>query len=130
MRDSVLTKLKTIGLGGFSVSNELPFSESGSELYIKNPKTIYVGRETTETVPLVITLDGIDISTTTTSVVVYFSTDAKNAPSHLDTLLTNIKGIKSTISHPGANQRDVNVRTSYEGDLLINEVEFRFIQTA
>src|SRR6056300_937670 len=130
MRDSVLTKLKTISLGGFSVSNELPYSESGGELYLKNPKTIYVDRETTETVPLVITLDGLDISTTTTSVVVYFSTDAKNAPSHLDTLLSNIKGLKNTISLPGANQRDVNIRTSYAGDLLINEVEFRFIKTA
>jgi hypothetical protein len=130
MRDSILTKLKTISLGGFSVSNELPFSESGTELYIKNAKTIYVDRETTETVPLVLTLDGSDIATTTTSVVVYFSTDAKNAPSHLDTLITNIKGIKNNIDHPGANQRDVNVRTSFEGDQLINEVEFRFTRTA
>lgn len=130
MRDSVLTKLKTTSLGGFSVSNELPYSESGGDLYLKNPKTLYVDRERTETVPLVITLDGLDISTTTTSVTIYFSTDAKNAPSHLDTLITNIKGIKNTIDHPGANQRDVNVRTSYEGDLLINEVEFRFTKTA
>lgn len=130
MRDSVLTKLKTISLGGFSVSNELPYSESGGELYLKNPKTLYVSRETTDTIPLVITLDGADISTTTTSVVVYFSTDAKNSPSHLDTLLTNIKGLKYSIDHPGANQRDVNVRTSFAGDLLINEVEFRFTKTA
>jgi hypothetical protein len=130
MRDSVLTKLKTISLGGFSVSKELPYAESETPLYLRNPKTIYVDREITETAPLFLTLDGLDISTTTTSVVVYFSTDAKNAPSHLDTLIANIKGLKNTIEHPGANQRDVLLSSNFVGDLLVNEVEFRFTKTS
>jgi hypothetical protein len=126
MRSSILALIPTVNLGGFSVSQELPFSAAGVELFVKNPKTIYVDRETTESVPLFATLDAKDISNTTTSVVIYFSTDAKNPPSHLENLISNIKGLKTSISQPGANQREVLVRSSYSQDLLINEVEFRF----
>jgi hypothetical protein len=130
MRSSILALLPTVRLGGFSVSQELPFSATGVSLFIKNPKTIYVDRETTETVPLFATLDSRDINTTTTSVVIYFTTDAKNSPLQLETLITGLKGLKNRIDFPGANQRTVNVRTNYEGDLLVNEVEYRFTRVA
>jgi hypothetical protein len=130
MRNSILALLPTVNLGGFSVSQELPFSATGVELFIKNPKTIYVDRETTETVPLFPTLDSRDINTTITSVVVYFTTDAKNSPLQLETLIAGLKGLKTRIDSPGANQRVVNVRTNYTGDLLVNEVEYRFTRVA
>lgn len=130
MRNSILALLPTVSLGGFSVSQELPFSATGVELFVKNPKTIYVDRETTESIPLFATLDSRDINTTTTSVVIYFTTDAKNTPLQLETLITGLKGLKNRIDFPGANQRAVTVRTNYDGDLLINEVEYRFTRVA
>jgi hypothetical protein len=130
MRSSILALIPTVNLGGFSVSQELPFSATGVELFVKNPKTLYVDRETTESVPLFATLDAKDINTTTNSVVVYFTTDAKNSPLQLDTLITGLKGLKNRIDLPGANQRSVNVRTRYDGDLLINEVEYIFTRVA
>lgn len=130
MRSSILSLLPGLNLGGFSVSQELPFSATGVELYLKNPRVLYVDREQTETIPLFATLDAHSISTTIQSVTVYFSTDAKNAPPQLDTIITGLRSIKDTISSPGANQRTVQVRTRYEGDLLVNEVEYRFTRVA
>jgi len=130
MRSSIMALLPGLNLGGFSVSQELPFSATGVELFLKNPRVLYVDREQTESQPLFATLDSRDISTTITSVVVYFTTDAKNSPLQLDTLITSLKSIKNLIVSPGANQRAVIVRTRYEGDLLINEVEYQFTRVA
>lgn len=130
MRESILELLPTVELGGFRFSQELPFSTTGVLQFIKNPRTIYVDRETTQTVPLFLTMDAGDINSTTTSVVVYFTTDAKNSPLQLEKLITELKGLKNRIAQPGANSRAVNVRTSYTGDLLINEVEYTFTTVA
>lgn len=130
MRSSILNLLPTVNLGGFSVSQELPFSPSGVELYIRNPRVLYVDREVTESAPLFATLDAHDISTTISSATVYFTTDAKNSPLQLDALITSLRSIKNRIDFPGANRREIAVRTSYTGDLLINEVEYRFTRVA
>jgi hypothetical protein len=126
MRESILELLYGIPLGTFQVSKELPYDETGVALYTRNPKTIYVDFEVEESLPLFITLDRADINTTTSSVAVYFSTDAKQIPPNLNAMITAIKGLKMQISDPGANRREVVHSTEYVGDLLTITVEFRF----
>lgn len=128
MRDSVIDNIQRLGLGGFSVAKELPFDESGTPLYLKNQKKIYIDRESVEIAPLVTTLNSIDVSTTTTIVRVYFTTDAKTVPANLNNLLTDLQGIKNTIDDAGANRRTVTVNTSYTGDLLLVELEYTTIK--
>lgn len=126
MRDSILDLLYTVPLGQFRVSRELPFDETGVALYSKNPRTIYVDYETEQSLPLFVTLNSADINTTTSSVAVYFTTDAKKTPPNLRELINGIKGLKTQISAPGANRREVIHNIDYDGDMMTVTVEFRF----
>lgn len=125
MRDSVIEKIKGLGLTGYNVSSELPFSDGGAEMYLRNPKTVYVDKVQTEKTPLVVTLDGINISRTTKSTTAYFTIDAKNPPANYDQTILSLESVKNAIEFPGTNSREAFVSTSYQGDLLIVEVEYR-----
>lgn len=126
MRDSILDLLYSLPLGNFVVSRELPYTESGTELYFRNPKTVYVDYETEESLPLFVTLNSADINTTVSSVAVYFTTDAKKLTPHLNNMISGIKGLKSQIVSPGSNRRDVLHTIQYVEDLMLVTVEFRF----
>lgn len=128
MRSTIVESVKGLNLNGLSIAQELPYDESGTPLYIKNPKRIYIGRESTEIVPLVTILNGNQISLSTTRVSVFFTTDAKNPPLNYETNLNNIKGIQISAVFDGSNNRSAAVSQTYEGDLLITEVEFTFIR--
>ena len=125
MRTQVVDELKKLALTGYTISNELPYDESGLALYLKNPKKIYVDRENTEILPLVTTLNSQDISNETTRVRAYYSIDAKQIPANYDSIISNLRSIKKTIDRAGANSREAFVTTTYEGDLLIVELEYR-----
>jgi hypothetical protein len=126
MRQQVIDKLKGLALTSYSVTEELPFDESDNPLYIKNPKRIYIDNTQTAQEPLIVALDGLNIETTTESVTVYFTVDAKNVPANYETAISSMKGIKDTVTSNGATQRTVAVSTSYTNDLLINELEYTF----
>jgi hypothetical protein len=130
MRSAVVDNIKSAVLSGLSVAQELPYDESGTPLYVKNPKRIYVDRETTEITPLILVLNGVNISNETTSVSVFFTTDAKNPPPNYETNLSTIKGLINTIDFDGANNRNAIVNQRYEDDLLVTQVEFRFTRIA
>lgn len=125
MRTDVINQIKAVAPFGYKLSNELPFDESDVALYLKNPKTIYVDTSTVDQDPLFATLDGLNITNSTTSTKVYFTTDAKNIPANYDTVVSSLKAIRDTISSPGAQRREAFVSTSYEGDLLVTELEYR-----
>lgn len=125
MRTEVLNGIKALAYTGFSVADELPFSDAGVDLYTKNPKRFYVDRTQFDSAPIIQTLNGVNINNTTTSVTVYFTVDAKNTPAQLDTIIDGLRGIEDTISLPGAHTRESIVSTDYEGDLLVVTVEYR-----
>jgi len=125
MRTQVVDELKKLALTGYTISNELPYDESGLALYLKNPKKIYVDRENVEILPLITTLNSADISNETTTVRAYYSIDAKQTPANYDSIITSLRGIKSTIVRDGANSREAFVTTTYEGDLMVVELEYR-----
>lgn len=125
MRTSTVNKIKGLGLTGYKIANELPFTDGGAEMYLRNPKTIYVDTARSETTYLVRTLDSLDVPQTTESITAYFTTDAKNPPADYDSTIASLKSVKNAIELDGANSREAFVSTNYSGDLLITEVEYR-----
>lgn len=130
MRSAVLAAIKSSSIQGLKLSSELPFEESGTAVYLKNPKTVYVDETVEDTQPLLSTLDGLTISSSTVSTKVYFTTDAKNIQPTYNTNITALKGLKDTIDFAGAYTRDVQISTDYVGDLFVTEVEYRMTKLA
>lgn len=126
MRTDIYNYIKTLSLGTFKLSDELPFDASGNPLYVKNMKTIYVDNQQITHDNLVATLDGLIIVAETTTVRAYFSTDAKQLPSNYSSLVSNIRNGRSVATITGVNRREVDVTTRYEEDKMITEFEFRF----
>lgn len=126
MRTEILDYLQSQNLGLFTVTREQPWSENGLALYLKNLKKIYASQDSVEIVPLFATLDGLDIPSEVTTVTVYLACDAKQTPPSLDQVITAVKAAKNITTISGVNRRECNVTSSYENDLLITELEFRF----
>lgn len=126
MRQQILDYINSLSLGSYSVSNELPWSSSGTPLYLNNVKKIYVDRTQSTNDPLFGTLDGLTFNSETTSVKVYFASDAKLLPANYDTVVSTIKLGKDITTVTGFNRRECDVITSFENDLLVTEFEFRF----
>jgi hypothetical protein len=124
MRTQVIDRIKSLAINGVKNTVELPFDESGVAAYIKNPKTIYVDNTQYNSVPIVQTLDGLNINNTTTSVTVYLAVDAKNPLQQLDTIIQSLRGIEDSIEFDGAHTRESTVSTNYVNDLLVVEVEY------
>lgn len=125
MREQVIDRIKAKAFNGLKISKELPYDESGVELFLKNPKTVYVDTDNVDHEPLFATLGGQTFSNSITIVRVYFTTDAKNPPANYNSVVTELRAIRNEIDHPGATRREALVSTSYEGDLLVTEVEYR-----
>jgi hypothetical protein len=126
MRDEILNYLRSQNLGVITVTTELPWSENGQELYLKNLKKVYVDRDNVEVVPLVATLDAVKISTEVTTVSVYLGCDAKVLPPNLDQAIAVMRLAKDITTINGVNRRDCDVITSFEGDVLVTQLDFRF----
>ncbi len=108
----------------FSVSQEIPWSESGNPLYLKNKKKVYVDKERREESTLISCLDGQDIYQDDLITEVYVSVDAKNPPSQLDTVISRILGAKSS-----TGITNFGVESDYtldkQEDVLVYTFEFR-----
>lgn len=125
MREQVLSGIKNLAINGVGYTNELPYDESGVPLYLKNPKKLYVDRTQYESTPVIQTLNGLNISNTTTSVSVYLSVDAKNSMLQLDDIINNLRGLEDTIVLDGTHTRESVVSTEYVEDNLVVTIEYR-----
>lgn len=129
MRDLILGYLQTLTLTGFKVSEELPWSNSGQPLYLKNLKTIYVDSDNTSQEPLITLMNGVEILQEITTVRVYLATDAKKLPNTYETVVSGIKQAKDLSSITGYNQRNVTVDKTFDNDVMVTVFEFRFTKT-
>ena len=127
MRQEVLDYIQTLGNGSFNVSNELPWQESGTPLYIKNLKKIYVDVDQYETTPLVQTLNGLVLSQETTTVRVFFANDAKNLPPDYSDVVAGLRTAKDINPELNFYRREVEVTTEVEADRLVTQLELRYI---
>ena len=126
MRTQVFDYISGLDLGGFYLSNELPWSESGTPLYTKNLKRIYVDVTNYGVEPLINTLSGINIQNQVISVRVYLASDAKTVPPNYDDLITDLLKVNLIAGIDGANRREVDIETSIDNDVLTTELEYRF----
>jgi hypothetical protein len=125
MRTEVINRIKALAMNGVRLSEELPYDESGVPRYLKNTKTLYVDRTQYNSLPIVQTLQGVNINNTTESVSVYLAVDAKNPPQQLDTIIDDLRGIEDTIVLTGAHTRESTISTDYVDDLITVQVEYR-----
>jgi hypothetical protein len=126
MRTELLSAITTAvsTLTQFAVSQELPWSQNGTPLYLKNMKKIYVDRAQQEETTLIPTLNGNEVFQDDLITEVYVAVDAKNTPSQLDALITKILGVKSTINVVNfGSESDYTV--DKQEDVLIYTFEFR-----
>lgn len=131
MRSSIITYLDNNKPSGFSVSQNLPFEQNGSALYLQNLKTLYVDQPLTEQEPLYDTLDDSPIVSETTIVNIYVVTDAKVLPTDYDSMVTVTKASKDISTITGYTSKRVNVTTSYvSGDQLLTQFEVRYTKIA
>jgi len=126
MRTRVLDYLQNQSLGSYRISRELPRSESGDSLFLKNPKNVYCGENQKEITVLLRTLDGLNISAETTTLEVVFANDAKNTPHNYADLVELIVQAKDIYSEGGFNTRESTVTTELVDDLLITRVELQY----
>ena len=126
MRQQLLDYISTLNLGSFILSQELPWEESGTALYLKNLKKIYVDTTEYQDEPLIQTLSGSNVNNEISIVRVYFSCDAKQLPADYDDLVTDLKLGKDIVTDDGFLNRQCNVETNIANDVLSTTMEFRF----
>jgi hypothetical protein len=126
MRQEVIDYIQTLDIGSFNVSNELPWEESGTPLYIKNLKKIYVDVDQFEVDPFIQTFSGLNISNEVTLVRIFFANDAKNIPPNYSDVISELKTAKDIEITQNFNRRECTVSTTVEADRLVTELELRF----
>jgi hypothetical protein len=127
MRQAIYDHIDGVSKGTFSLTNELPWDSSGSPLYLKNPKRIYVNVDQVTEELVYATLNGVCINNEVSTVSVYFACDAKQLPANYETLVSGIRLAKNSTDITGVSRRECDVTTSFESDMLVTEFEFRFI---
>lgn len=126
MRDEIATYISSQKMANFAVAKELPWSADGTALYLKNFKKIYVDRDIVTQTDDLQTLGGPVAIRETTSVSVYFTTDAKTLPDNYSAVLSTVRAARLIPTIQGVIERQADVTTSYDGDAMITRVEFRF----
>jgi len=128
MRQDVIDYLQNQNLGSFVTATELPWNETGENLYLKNLKKIYVDVDEFVMEPVITTFSGLNLTNETTRVRLYFANDAKQLPSNYDEIVTIVKAAKDIQTNDGFSRREVDVNTTYEADKLVTEIELRYIK--
>ena len=125
MRTELLSAIRTTlsSLNQFAVSEELPWQQNGTPLYLKNMKRVYVDREETDETVLIATFSG-DIYSNDVTVNVYLAVDAKNPPSQLDTAIQRILAAKNATGVVNSGVESDYTQEQQE-DVLIYTFEFR-----
>ena len=127
MRQSEIDYVKGLNLGTYRISEEIPRNESGTPIYLKNPKTIYVFANDYSDEPFIQTLSGLSIHAYTQTVSLVFSSDSKQLPANYDSLVGALIGAKDIDSTSGYNSREATVTTNIEGnDLLVTQIEYAY----
>lgn len=126
MRDQLLTAITTAisTLTQFAVSQELPWSQNGTQLYLKNLRRVYVDLARVEQSSLIPTLDGVDVMQDDFITSVYLAVDAKNPPSQLEQAVSAILDAQSNTGLVNFGMES-DYTTEILDDVLIYTFEYR-----
>ena len=126
IRDTLKANLDVaLASSNVSVSSELPYSSGGEPLYFKNMKSVYLDEDNIDKTELFNNLDNNDVFETTTTVTGYLSVDAKNQPSDIDTIVSDILNSRNAVS--GQTVRECEMTTELDTDRLLYTFNFNFI---
>lgn len=125
MREQFLELLKTIQTISYKISEELPFSNSGTPLYSKNPRRIYVDTPTNSIEVFMQILNGVNIDSDVLTIRVYFANDAKQLPTDYQSTVDQIKKLKDSVIGDFI-KRQCTYSLEFENDMIINRFEFNF----
>lgn len=126
MRSNILAYIKSLRLGTYSVTDELPWDNNGTPLYLVNLKRIYVDVSQYSQDALIDTLSMAGAVDEITTVRVFFVNDAKTLPSNYETLIDDIKSARVQDYTAGYIQKLCQVTTEYQSDRMITTLEFSF----
>jgi len=126
MRTQLLSAMTTAisTLTQFAVSQELPWEQNGTPLFRKNMKKVYVDKTYTEEKTLIPTLDHGNVVEDTLFCRAYVCVDAKNPPSQLDQLITNLLACKDRTGITNFTSESDYTMDKNE-DVLVYSLEFR-----
>jgi len=129
MRTQLLTAITsaTSTLTQFAVSNEIPWLQNGTPLFVKNMKRIYVDVSRQEQTTLIPTLNGGEVFQNDLITEVYLAVDAKNLPSQLDSVITKILSAKTSTGVVNFGEES-DYTVDKQEDVLIYTFEFRLNQ--
>lgn len=127
IRDDLITQITTniAAHSNVSISQELPFDQSGVPLYNRNLTTIYVDEQQINVEELYSTLDQGVVNQTTTTVNAYLSVDAKNEYSDIDTVVANLLIARNVVT--GTVTSESNYETEITDDVITYTFEYNFI---
>lgn len=127
MRSQLLTAINTSisTLTQFAVSQELPWSQNGQPLFLKNMKRVYVDNAQVEQTVLFPVLSGSDVFTDLYTIPVYVSVDAKNPPSQTDNLIQRVLQARD-IAAITAYDKEADYAVAIEEDVQTITFQFRF----
>ena len=127
IRDDLITQITTniAAHSNVSISQELPFDQSGVPLYNKNLTTIYVSEQDITVEQLYRTLDQSNVNQTSTTVNAYLSVDAKNEYSDIDTVVANLLIARNTVANTIDSSSDYE--TEITDDVITYTFEYNFI---
>lgn len=128
MRSEFMAEIKQMNLGELRVGEQLPRGESGTNMWLKNPKTIYVSEPVTEMTPLIATLGGAHIWNKSTTIEVIWSVDSKKLTPNYQSVVDQLLALRAWNSQAGYNSREAVATTSYENDLLVTQIEYTFVK--
>lgn len=129
MRQALLNYLTTALTGTIKTSNELPFEQGGSALYIKNMRKVYLDEPEVEQTELIATFDE-DVNQNITTVRGYLSVDAKNRNTDLDSALITLATARTQADISSSFRKEFDYTTTIDGDKIIYEFEYRFYTLA
>jgi len=125
IREDLITQITTnlSSYTAFKVSNELPFNASDTPLYEKNMKTVYVNEQFQDVTEYAPTFSQ-DVMQTETTVNAYLTTDAKNQPSDIDSVISGILDARTGVAN--VFQTSSQVDSEITQDYITYTFEFNF----
>jgi len=127
IRDTLLANLEVaLSTSNVTTSSELPFTAAGVALYTKNMKKLYVDYDRTAFTEMFNTLNpSNDVPQREITVNAYFTVDAKNLPTDIDTVVSTV--LNSRLSVSNCHVRDCSLTNLIAEDHLTYTFEFRFL---
>lgn len=126
MRQEVINYLKSQKFVSYKVSEELPFSNSDTVMYIKNPKVIYVDADQHSTETIIPVFNAVNVDAEITTVRVFFSNDSKKQPSDYSQVIEKVRNIKNLGPENGYFRTAIDISVEQDQDLTVTTFEFRF----